>query len=63
MSEDADSVAQVARDYGVSWHTAMAEVREHGQGKVDDPARLSGVTALGMEETAWLRANRAHHTL
>ena len=61
VGEDADSVAQAARDYGVSWHTAIAAVREHGQGKVDDPARLEGVTALGMDKTAWLRANQTHH--
>lgn len=57
VGQDADSVAQVARDYGVSWHTAMASVRMHGQGKVDDPARLEGVTALGMDETAWLEGH------
>ena len=63
VGEDADAVAEVARDYGVGWHTAMAAVREHGHGKVDDPARLDGVTALGMDETSWLRATRTHHTL
>ena len=63
VGEDADAVAEVARDYGVGWHTAMAAVREHGQGKVDDPARLDGVTALGMDETSWLKATRTHHTL
>ena len=26
-----DSVAQVAREFGIGWHTAMAAVREHGE--------------------------------
>ncbi len=34
----------------------------HGQPRVDDPARTAFVSALGMDETAWLRANRHHHT-
>jgi transposase len=63
VGEDADSVAQVARAFGVSWHTAMAAVRDEGQPKVDDPSRLDGVTALGMDETAWLKATRTHATL
>ncbi len=63
VGEDADSVAQVARDYGVSWHTAMVAVRDQGQSKVDDPARLEGVTALGMDETNFLRARRDRPTL
>jgi plastocyanin len=41
----------------------MEAVREHGQPLVDDPARLDGVEALGMDETSWLAANRHHHTL
>jgi transposase-like protein len=45
VSENADAVTEVARDYGVGWHTAMAAVREHSHGKVDDPARLDDVTA------------------
>jgi transposase len=57
-----ESVAAVARDLGVGWHTVMRAVWRHGQPLVDDPARLDGVTALGMDETAFLRANRHHHT-
>jgi hypothetical protein len=34
------SVAQAARDFGVSWHAAMAAVRDHGQPRVDHLARL-----------------------
>jgi transposase len=39
VGEDADSVAQVARDYGVGWHTTMGAVREHGQGRVGSTTR------------------------
>ena len=62
VGRDGESVAAVARDLGVGWHTVMRAVWCHGQPLVDDPARLDGVTALGMDETSWLRANRHHHT-
>jgi transposase len=62
VGRDGESVAAVARDLGVGWHTVMRSVWRHGQPLVDDPARLDGVTALGMDETAFLRANRHHHT-
>ncbi len=42
--------------------TVMGAVWAHGEDLVDDPGRLEGVAALGMDETAWLRANRHHHT-
>jgi hypothetical protein len=35
------SVAQAARDFGVSWHAAMAAMRDHGQPRVDHLARLA----------------------
>jgi len=57
------SVAELAREYGVGWQAAMAAVRDHGTPLVDDPARLAGVAAMGVDETAWLRATRHHHTL
>lgn len=45
------SVAEVAREFGVSWHTAMAAVRVHGAPMVDDPRRLHGVRALASTST------------
>lgn len=62
VGRDGHSVAAVARDYGVGWHTVMRAVIDHGLPMIDDPARLAGVTALGMDETAWLRANGQHPT-
>jgi transposase len=50
-------VAQVAVEFGVGWHAAMAAVREIGQSLVDDPDRLGTPTALGLDETSYLRAS------
>ena len=49
----AETVASVARQLGVGWHTVMRAVREHGEPLVDDPARLEPVTALGVDEHVW----------
>ncbi len=46
----------------MGWYTIMRCVRDHGQQLVDDPDRLEGVTALGMDETSFLRATRERHT-
>jgi hypothetical protein len=40
------SVAQTAPDFGVSWHAAMAAVRDHGRPGVDHLAR-PGAPAAG----------------
>jgi len=63
VGEDGHSVAQVARDFGVRWATAMAAVGEYGRPRVDDPHRLDRVQALGVDETAFLAANGRHHTM
>jgi len=63
VGEDGHSVAQVARAFGVCWATVMTAVREHGTPLVDDPARLDGVAALGVDETAFLAANAKHPTI
>lgn len=60
VGEDADSVAEVARAFGVGWHTAMAAVRSHGEALVDDPDRLGGPSTLGLDETSFLRAGPTH---
>ena len=53
---------QVARAFEVSWHAAMAAVRDHGSPLVDDPARLEGVQALGLDETVMLHAGPRRRT-
>lgn len=55
-------VAQLARELGVEWWTVMNAVIEHGTPLVEDPARVGRVTQLGLDETSFLRANRAHPT-
>jgi transposase len=62
VGEDGHSVASVAREFGIGWHTAMAAVRDHGTLRVDDPARLGGVSALGVDETAFQAASATRST-
>jgi transposase len=62
VGQDGHSVAQVAKAMGVSWSTVMAAVRRYGTPLVDDPTRLEGVSGLGVDETAFLRANARHAT-
>lgn len=56
VGQDGASVAQVAREFGVSWATAMDCVRRHGEPLVDDERRLEGVEALGLDEHKMLAA-------
>ena len=62
VGRDGESVAVVAWDLGVGWGTVMRAVAEHGAPLVDDPARLAGVAALGVDETAYLAATSTHGT-
>ncbi len=56
VGEDGLDVAAVADQFGVGWITIMRAVREYGSPLVDDPARLAGVVAVGVDETAFLAA-------
>jgi transposase len=57
------TVAAVRRDIGVGgWATIMRAVRVVGQPLVDDPARLAGVRALGVDESAFTRATATRAT-
>jgi transposase len=58
VGKDAHAVAAVARDLGVGWATVMRAVTDHGTPLVEDPARLEGVAALGLDETSFLKATR-----
>jgi len=58
VGKDAHPVAAVARDLGVGWATIMRAVADHGTPLVDDPTRLDGVAALGLDETSFLKATR-----
>jgi len=63
VGRDGDSVAAVAREYGVGWQTAMNAVTVRGMPLIADLDRLAGVTALGLDETVFLKACRTHPTL
>ena len=60
IGEDADPVAQVARNYGVSWDTAWGAFKEEVTPRIEDPERIKGVEALGVDETAFLAATKDH---
>ena len=63
VGELALPVAVVARELGVCWWTVMDAVVLHGTPLVEDPARVKGVGALGIDETSFLSATREHHTI
>lgn len=56
VGEDNHSVAELARRFGIGWHTAWNAVETVGESLVDDPDRLEGVTALGMDEHNFMKA-------
>jgi transposase len=62
VGKDAHAVAAVARDLGVGWATIMRAVADHGCPLVEDPTRLEDVTALGLDETSFLKATRVAPT-
>jgi hypothetical protein len=63
VGQEARPVSRVAAELGVCWWTVMNAVIEHGTPLVDDPKRIGTVTQLGVDETSFLRANRAHATI
>jgi transposase len=63
VGENARPVAELAEELGVCWWTVMGSVIEHGEPLVEDPARVGPVEMLGVDETSWLKANRAHPTM
>lgn len=62
VGRDQRTVAQVARVLGVCWATVMGAVRRYGQPLIDDPDRLADVTAIGVDEHAWLKSSPARRT-
>jgi transposase len=63
VGQDGHSVAEVARAFGVGWHTAMVAVRDHGRPRVDHLSRLGAPSALGVDEHSFLAATTEHPTL
>jgi len=52
------SVKEVAGDLGCDWHTVNNAVVAYGERLVDDPARIGQVTALGLDETLFVKRGR-----
>lgn len=53
------TVARVAGGLGVAWNTANDAVLAEGKRVlIDDPARLDGVTAIGVDEHVWRHTRR-----
>ncbi len=63
VGEEARPVSRVAAELGVCWWTVMNAVIEHGTPLVDDPHRIGPVRQLGVDETTYLSATRAHSTI
>ena len=63
VGRDGHSVAAVARDFGVGWATVMDAVVDYGTGLIEHPQRIEEVSAIGVDETAFARANRTRSTL
>ena len=57
-----ETVAAVARDLQVGWHTVMRAVVDYGTPLIDDPNRLAGVEALGVDEHVWVHASTTRRT-
>ena len=53
LAEDDTTVSALARRLGVDWHTLWRAVKQEAQRRVDDPGRLAGVSALGVDEHVW----------
>ncbi len=62
VGRDAVSVAQLAVDLGVGWATVMRAVTEYGHRLLDATFLATATTALGLDETAFLRATGTSHT-
>ena len=56
VGQDAAPISGVATDFGVTWKTVEDAVEDYGRPLVDDPARLEGVQALGVDETSFMAA-------
>lgn len=54
------TVAEIARELGCDWHTVNDTVIAYGSVLVDDPGRIGPVTALGLDETLFVRRGERH---
>ncbi len=62
VGEELDSVAELARSFGVGWATAHQAVIDHGDPLIADDRRLEHVTGLGVDEHTFQHANARRRT-
>jgi transposase len=62
VGAEVHTVAYVARQLGVAWHTVMDAVVWWGQALIEDPDRVGTTTAVGVDETKFLAARRREPT-
>ena len=55
------AVSEVADDLGCDWHTVMDAVVVFGEILINDPDRYGPVTAVGLDETLFVRAGDYRH--
>lgn len=53
LEHDDTTVSALARHLGVDWHTCWDAIETEAERRVDDPARLTGVSTLGVDEHIW----------
>jgi transposase len=62
VGAEVHTVAYIARQLGIGWHTVMDAVAFWGQPLIDDPDRVGQTTAVGVDETKFLAARRREPT-
>lgn len=62
VNVDGDSIASAAATFGVGWHCANQAVAQFTDPHVDDPSRLEGVSAIGVDEKRFLNATPTSRT-
>jgi transposase len=55
------TVNEVAGELGCDWHTVNDTVIAYGIALIDDPDRIGEPTALGLDETLFVRVGPRHH--
>jgi transposase len=63
VGRDGHSVAAGARDVGVGWATVMAAVVDYGTAMIERAERVGAGSAVGVDETAFARANPIRSTV
>lgn len=53
LEHDDTTVSALARHLGVDWHTCWDAVEAEAKRRLADPARLAGVSVLGVDEHIW----------